>query len=290
MAIAFPEESTAAASGEIAARDFLYPVELSSKMYPAIKLVTLDRSRRLPRPTFFRPRRKVCANRARIPARLSAKYTCHRMKARPLLFFSAAASLIFLCASLYTSADWTAIPKVASISLLAVLGFCVSDLLGIALTLGAIGDLLLGVSRLGVFGPDQLFLGGLAAFLLGHLVYIVMFAKLLPRNWARHDPLRELGVIAVLATLGLVLATIQHSLGLLLVPVIVYALVLATMATTALLADLGNQLAAIGALCFVASDAMLAMAKFRGPFALSAPLIWVTYYLAQLLICLGVAR
>jgi hypothetical protein len=35
---------------------------------------------------------------------------------------------------------------------------------------------------------------------------------------------------------------------------------------------------------------MLAMAKFRGPFALSAPLIWVTYYLAQLLICLGVAR
>jgi hypothetical protein len=77
------------------------------------------------------------------------------MKARPILFFSAAASLIFLCASLYPSADWTAIPKVASITLLAVLGFCVSDLLGIALTLGAIGDLLLGVSRLGVFGPDE---------------------------------------------------------------------------------------------------------------------------------------
>jgi hypothetical protein len=31
------------------------------------------------------------------------------MKARPILFFSAAASLIFLCASLYTSADWTAL-------------------------------------------------------------------------------------------------------------------------------------------------------------------------------------
>jgi hypothetical protein len=35
---------------------------------------------------------------------------------------------------------------------------------------------------------------------------------------------------------------------------------------------------------------MLAMDKFRRPFALSAPLVWVTYYLAQLLICLGVAR
>ena len=62
------------------------------------------------------------------------------MIARPILFFYAAASLVFICARLYTSADWTAIPKVASISLRAVLGFYVSDLLGIALTLGAIEE------------------------------------------------------------------------------------------------------------------------------------------------------
>ena len=46
----------------------------------------------------------------------------------------------------------------------------------------------------------------------------------------------------------------------------VYALVLAGMAISALLAELGNPLAAIGAMCFVASDAMLAIGKFSGPF------------------------
>lgn len=211
------------------------------------------------------------------------------MTSRPLVLASVAASVIFLCASLYTSADWTAVPKVASISLLAWAAFRFSDLLGTALTLGACGDLLLGVSHLGRFGPGQLFLFGLAAFLLGHLFYIVMFVRFLPRNWARPHPLRELGILAVLATLGLVLAMLQHALGPLLVPVIVYALVLATMAITALLADLGNPLAAIGALCFVASDATLAVAKFLGPFA-SAPLIWITYYAAQLLIFLAMDR
>ena len=73
-------------------------------------------------------------------------------------------------------------------------------------------------------------------------------------------------------------------------PVIVYALVLAVMASSALLAELGNPLAAIGALLFVASDAMLAIAKFRGPFAGHDPLIWITYYLAQALIFLAVER
>jgi uncharacterized membrane protein YhhN len=39
---------------------------------------------------------------------------------------------------------------------------------------------------------------------------------------------------------------------------------------------------------FVASDAMLAISKFHGAFPGSAPLIWITYYLAQLLILRGV--
>jgi uncharacterized membrane protein YhhN len=71
---------------------------------------------------------------------------------------------------------------------------------------------------------------------------------------------------------------------------VIYALVLATMAITALLAEFGNPLSAIGGLCFVASDAMLAIGKFHGPFAGHGPLIWTTYYLAQLLIFLGVIR
>jgi uncharacterized membrane protein YhhN len=212
------------------------------------------------------------------------------MKSRPLLILSVAASLIFLLASPLVAGDWLVMFKVASIGLLAVLGFRVNTLLGTALTFGAIGDFLLGVHRLGSLDADKLFLFGLGAFLLGHLVYIAMFRKYLGRNWAAHKPARELGVMAVIATLGIVLALLQHSLGPLLIPVIVYALVLAAMAISALLAEMGNPLAAIGALFFVASDAMLAISKFRGPFTGHEPLIWITYYLAQSLIFLVVAR
>jgi uncharacterized membrane protein YhhN len=209
---------------------------------------------------------------------------------RPLLALSAFASVLFLLASSFTSADWTVLLKVASIALLAVLGFRVNRLLGIALSFGALGDFLLGIHRLGNLGAEKLFLFGLGAFLIGHLVYIAMFRRFLPHSWARHSPLRELGIMAVLLTLWLVLASLQSSLGPLLMPVIVYALVLAAMASTAILAELGNPLAAIGALLFVASDAMLAIAKFRGPCAGHNPLIWITYYLAQALIFLAVER
>ena len=236
---------------------------------------------------------EYCRALEKVAAALAAApwdYTHSGMKSRPLLVLSVAASLIFLLASPLVAGDWLVIFKVASIALLAVLGFRANALLGTALTLGAIGDFLLGVHRMGSLEADKLFLFGLGAFLAGHLVYIAMFRRFLPRNWARHSVLRELAVMAVLGTLGLVLALLQHSLGPLLIPVVVYALVLAAMAISALLAEMGNPLAAIGALCFVASDAMLAIAKFRGPFTGHEPLIWITYYLAQLLIFLGVRR
>ena len=212
------------------------------------------------------------------------------MKSRHLLLLSFVASVVYLVASTAVASDWLVVFKVASIAILAWLGFRVSKLLGAALTFGAIGDFLLGVHRIGSFDAERLFLFGLGAFLVGHLVYIALFLGFLPRNWARHGFLRELGVLAVLVTLWMVLATLQHALGPLLIAVIIYALVLATMAITALLAEFGNTLPAIGALCFVASDAMLAIAKFHGPFAGHGPLIWITYYLAQLLIFLGIVR
>ena len=212
------------------------------------------------------------------------------MKSRQLLLLSFAASVVYLLASPAVAGDWLVVFKVASIAILAWLAFHVSKRLGTALALGALGDFLLGVHRLGPLDAEKLFLLGLGAFLFGHLVYIALFRRFLPRNWARHSFLRELGVIAVLVTLGLVLAVLQHSLGPLLMPVVIYALVLATMAITALLAEFGNPLGAIGALCFVASDAMLAIGKFHGAFAGSSALIWSAYYLAQLLIFLGIVR
>ena len=209
---------------------------------------------------------------------------------RILLLISATASVIFLFAGFVATAEWPVIFKVASIVALAILGFRVNALLGSALTLGALGDLLLGVRRVGGLNADKLFLFGLAAFLLGHLAYIAMFRKCRATDGWKTGWVRWLGVLAVVIALGAVLGTLRNSLGSLLLPVVVYALVLAAMAISAQLTEIGNPLAALGALCFVASDAMLAIGKFSGPFAGHEPLVWVTYYFAQLLIFLGVAR
>lgn len=212
------------------------------------------------------------------------------MTSRPTVVASVAASLAYLLTADFGVPDWRVFLKVASIALLAALGFRVSRLLGAALTLGAVGDFLLDVPRLGSVGPEQLFLFGLGAFLCGHVVYIAMFRGFSRVSWTALSATRKVAIVAVTLTLICVLGVLHGSLGPLLIPVVVYAAVLAVMAICAQIADLGNSLAAIGALCFVASDAMLAIAKFRAPFVASAALIWISYYLAQFLIFFGVLR
>jgi uncharacterized membrane protein YhhN len=212
------------------------------------------------------------------------------MKAfRALLPLSVAFSLIFLLSGPVLPDRWPFF-KVGSILLLAVLGFRINALLGTALSFGALGDFLLGVYRLGDIDAEKLFVFGLAAFLVGHLAYIALFRKYRATSGWKTGRVRWLGVLVVVIALGAVLSTLRNALGTLLLPVVIYALVLVGMAISAQLTELGNPLAALGALCFVASDAMLAMGKFRGPFPGHEPLVWMTYYLAQLLIFLGISQ
>ena len=209
---------------------------------------------------------------------------------RLLLGVSVAASAAYLLVRPLTAGDWPVLFAVLSTLLLAACGFRVNRLLGSALALSCLGDFLLGVRRLGRLDGESLFLLGLGSFLLAHLVYIAMFRKYRVSNWRNPGPLRLLGVLAIVVVLGSMLAILWHSLGPLPIPVGIYSLVLSGMGISAMLADLGTPLAGIGALLFIASDAMIAISKFRGPFAGSGPLIWITYYAAQLLILLGVSR
>jgi uncharacterized membrane protein YhhN len=218
-------------------------------------------------------------------------YTQWEMRTSGLLFaVSAAASLTFLLARPLTAGDWPVIFKVLSILLLAVLGFRVDGLLGGALALSSLGDFLLGVRRLESLDGESLFLLGLVAFLIAHLVYIVLFRKYLTLVWWKSSPARMWGVLAILVALGSVLGILRQSLGSMLIPVVVYSLVLSCMGISAMLADLGTPLAGFGALLFIASDAMIAITKFRGPFPGNGQLIWITYYSAQFLILRGVER
>ncbi len=150
----------------------------------------------------------------------------------------------------------------------------------VALVFGLLGDvMLLGDSA-------ARFQAGLAAFLVGHLAYVVCFVVLgLPS-----PALAVAGVAFVVLALGAgrqVLPSAYRSEGWgLAVPVAAYMLVISAMAITAWMT--GDPRVALGASVFVASDTILAMDRFVRPRSWARPAIMVTYHLGQALIVWGV--
>ncbi len=137
------------------------------------------------------------------------------------------------------------------------------------------GDLLLD-------WPGDLFVYGLAAFLLGHLCYI--FAYLSASR--RLAPIMLL--IALLVGGGMFSILASQPLGELLIPVALYALTIGLMLWRALAligaAGVARQsalLAAGGAALFVLSDSMIGINRFVAPFDAANTAIIVTYWLGQ---------
>jgi len=155
------------------------------------------------------------------------------------------------------------------------------------LGLSALGDLLLGVIGIAPIVPELLFLAGLFSFLLAHLCYIRLFATHTER--LSRTSFRRVGMALVGAITLSLLAILWPTLGAMKWPVVIYAVVLAAMAITAQRSKFPS-ITAIGALLFVASDAMLAYARFHQIFYAAAVLIWFSYYLAQVLISVSVVR
>lgn len=150
-----------------------------------------------------------------------------------------------------------------------------------AIALGGVGD----VALLGDSEPR--FLGGLGAFLLGHLAYVAAFVSLgFHGGWA----LGGLAVVILdLATAGrriLVSAMRQdRTLG---GAVAAYMLVIAAMTVTAW--GTGRPMVALGAVVFVVSDTVLALDRFVRPRPGSRVLVMVTYHVGQVLMVLGALR
>jgi uncharacterized membrane protein YhhN len=131
----------------------------------------------------------------------------------------------------------------------------------------------------------QLFLFGLISFLVAHLFYIALFLNAkskISMNFAR-----SVAAIVVPVYSFRMLVVLWPKLAEMRWPVVVYSLVLTTMTITAQFSRFA-KLVPIGALLFFASDTMLAMSIFGHPFAGSRPLVWTTYYAAQLMITVGV--
>jgi uncharacterized membrane protein YhhN len=150
----------------------------------------------------------------------------------------------------------------------------------LALALGLVGDVfLLGDS-------DTRFRLGLAAFLVGHLGYVVCFATLGldPAEWAWVAWVVLL--VCLLVTRQVAPATYMRGGAALAVPVALYTVVIGAMLILAF--DTGEPLIAVGATVFAASDSILAVDRFVQPRPWAHVVVMVTYHVGQALIVAGV--
>ena len=143
-----------------------------------------------------------------------------------------------------------------------------------------------------LWSGSTFFMIGLGCFLVAHLFYIRFFhavrmQELVAGRW-------WLLVIVALYYAALITLLIPF-LGEMKNPVLVYGLVISLMLLIALhLLFIPNRQAgrwmAVGAVLFVLSDSLLAIDKFYSPFTAAAPLIMLTYGLAQYCIVEGARR
>ncbi|MBP93066.1 MAG: lysoplasmalogenase [Flavobacteriaceae bacterium] len=155
-----------------------------------------------------------------------------------------------------------------------------------ALVFSLLGDILL----MFVDQSEHFFTLGLVAFLTAHVFYILVFLK---RRNANKKP-TFFSIILLLYGV-LLFYLLKNNLGNLLLPVIIYMLVILTMAPTAYLRkgtvpNSSYKLVFIGAILFMVSDSLLALNKFYEPLPYSNFSIMFTYAFAQLCIVFGLLK
>ena len=156
-----------------------------------------------------------------------------------------------------------------------------------------VGDVLLIFQQ----REEMFFIGGLAAFLTGHVLYIVAY-----RQHMSEDRSLELlntqkirfALSVILAATGLFVVLLPM-LGGLVVPVLLYTIVIALMVMNAIFrygrtSAVSFWLVFCGALLFMVSDSILALNKFLNPLPLAGFWIMLTYMSAQCLIVTGIER
>ena len=148
----------------------------------------------------------------------------------------------------------------------------------VALVLCLAGDVLLML-------PDDRFVFGLGAFLLGHIAYIVGM------HVEGVDGARFLvGIVLVMAVLAVIGTAILRGVRAgpdpgLAGPVVAYMFVISAMVASAI--GVGNAAAIVGASLFYVSDALIAWNRFLRATPHAHVAIMVTYHLAQVALVLS---
>lgn len=139
----------------------------------------------------------------------------------------------------------------------------------VALVFSLLGDIFLML-------PSDKFVFGLGAFLLGHVAYTVGLNLHTDGLWHLGIPIVLLAaVLAVRLLRGIRTSGESALMG----PVIAYVIVIGAMVVSAVAS--GNAVAAVGALLFMGSDALIGETRFVQPRAWGGIAIMVTYHLGQ---------
>jgi uncharacterized membrane protein YhhN len=206
-----------------------------------------------------------------------------------LLIFSAAAALLYLTILRQPASLKRAIVKTLSIALLAAIAFSQGAPIALiaALGLAGVGDFLLATDG------EMSFQAGLSSFLLAQAALVILFLthySAQPMHWSA-EPWR-IGLAAMVVGHSAYLARIlwrklPRELG---AQITAYAVVITVMALFALAYAPLTVLAGVGLFYF--SDTLIAHEHFLmgtkvNQHAVVSPLAWITYFLAQSLIVLG---
>jgi uncharacterized membrane protein YhhN len=149
----------------------------------------------------------------------------------------------------------------------------------VGLALGLAGDVFL------LEKSDTRFRLGLAAFLVGHLAFVVSFTRLgvHPAGWSwLWGPVM---FACLVGTRRVLPGAMLHGGRALALPVAIYTVVIGAMVIMAF--DTGEPLIALGAAVFAASDSILAVDRFVRPRPWAPVAVMVTYHLGQALIVAG---
>lgn len=160
-----------------------------------------------------------------------------------------------------------------------------------ALFFSWVGDCILLFAHKG----ELYFIFGLVAFLIAHILLIILFTKQKSANKSFKKSLFWVGFAGATLYLAVMLSVLIPSLGDLKFPVIAYALIITIMLKTALKGTFDwngkpKFIVLIGAAFFVTSDSILAINKFHTPLPLASFWIMLTYLAAQFFITDGILK
>lgn len=145
-----------------------------------------------------------------------------------------------------------------------------------ALLFSMSGDILLNMN---------LFVPGLASFLVAQLIYTSIFIQGF-NSFERRRPL----LFLLLGHMALMVYLLTPELGELFIPVMAYLVVIGAMGMTSVVSKYPTKWLVVGAFLFILSDSLIAINKFLMPLPLADYLIMSTYYGAQLGILYSLIR